>query len=169
MINRQTIFRFCREDISLIQNYDKAINDNTQTYDCHHRLGSIIPTKKLIEMGLYWNRPASELIFLTHSEHTSLHHKNKPLSQEHKHKLSKSLKGREVWNKGLTLPQQTNESNKKRSDSMKKYLENHIHPSKDKPSWNSGGKYMIKNSIKEFVRKGNIQKYLEDGWAIYKK
>ena len=29
---------YCCEDISLIENYDKAINDLTEKYDCHHRL-----------------------------------------------------------------------------------------------------------------------------------
>ena len=70
MISKQA-YMYCREDLSLIENYDKAINDNTQIWRCHHRLeiqdnGKIIYTsKQLQDMGLYYNRPASELIFLT--------------------------------------------------------------------------------------------------------
>ena len=37
MISENQVKKYCREDISLIENYDKAINDKTQTWDCHHR------------------------------------------------------------------------------------------------------------------------------------
>ena len=37
MINENKAKRFCREDISLIENYDKAINDATGVWHCHHR------------------------------------------------------------------------------------------------------------------------------------
>ena len=30
--------KYCCEDISLIENYDKAIEDKTQYWHCHHRL-----------------------------------------------------------------------------------------------------------------------------------
>ena len=42
MINEKNAKRFCNEDISLIENYDKAIVDNTQTWHCHHR-AEILP------------------------------------------------------------------------------------------------------------------------------
>lgn len=29
---------FCRDDLSKIENYDKAMADSAQTWDCHHRL-----------------------------------------------------------------------------------------------------------------------------------
>lgn len=69
---------YCSEDISLIENYELAIGGQTQTWECHHRKETDegLSRTELIEMGLYFNRPASELIFLTKSEHSSLHHKN---------------------------------------------------------------------------------------------
>ena len=42
MICKKTIKNFCCDDPSLIENYDKAINDTTQTWDCHHR-GEVLP------------------------------------------------------------------------------------------------------------------------------
>jgi hypothetical protein len=75
--------KFCCEDYSLIENYDKAIADTVQTWHCHHRLEThtsdgekrLVPITRdeLIAMNMYYNRPASELIFLTPSEHTTLH------------------------------------------------------------------------------------------------
>ena len=97
MINEGCAKKYCCEDLSLIENYELAINDTTQTWDCHHR-GEILPCGRfsiddLKKFGLYFNRPASELIFLTHSEHQRLHLKGVPLSEEHKKAMSDSLKG----------------------------------------------------------------------------
>ncbi len=75
MINYKNVQKFCRDDISLIENYDKAINDTTQTWHCHHRLETDfnLTLKQLKEMNRYFNIPASELIFLTKSEHSRIH------------------------------------------------------------------------------------------------
>ena len=77
MICEKTVKQFCNEDISLIENYQEAINDNTQTWHCHHRLEIELnkSKKELINMNLYYNRQASELIFLTKKDHMSLHQK----------------------------------------------------------------------------------------------
>ena len=84
MINIGNVKNFCNEDISLIENYEKAINDKTQTWHCHHRRETDegLSVKQLMELGLYLNRPANELIFLTPEEHTSLHHKGKKIPEE---------------------------------------------------------------------------------------
>ena len=79
MINEYYAKRFCSEDISLIENYHEAIVDQTKMWDTHHRRecddeGRTIFTKKqLIEMNLYYNRPASELMFVTRSMHNKIH------------------------------------------------------------------------------------------------
>ena len=39
MINEQNAYAFCKDDIRLIENYDKAINDKSQMWECHHRKG----------------------------------------------------------------------------------------------------------------------------------
>lgn len=100
MICEKTVKKFCCEDPSLIENYAKAIADTTQTWECHHR-GEVLPCGRLSiydlkKFELYFNRPASELIFLTHSEHRRLHFKDVPrgpFSEDHKKAISKALKG----------------------------------------------------------------------------
>ena len=82
MICERTVKRFCCEDLSLIENYELAVNDTTQTWDCHHR-GEVLPCGRfsrddLKKFGLYFNRPAAELIFLTKAEHIRLHFKGIP-------------------------------------------------------------------------------------------
>lgn len=75
MINESCVNKYCAEDISLIENYYEAINDTTQTWHCHHRLETElnILADELIRRNMYFNRPASELIFLTIEEHHKLH------------------------------------------------------------------------------------------------
>ena len=117
MINKYAAKKYCKEDISLIENYDKAIADTTQVWHCHHRdevkvlpsgMTVICSRQNLIENDRYYNCPANELIFLTKSEHLKLHgaykttdhrrkiaeaNKNKKLSEETRRKLSESHKG----------------------------------------------------------------------------
>lgn len=79
MINERNAKLFCSEDIALIDNYQAAIVDEERMWDVHHRRecdseGRTLFTKKqLIEMNLYLNRPASELIFVTKSMHKKMH------------------------------------------------------------------------------------------------
>lgn len=109
---------FCIEDISLVENYEKAIADDSQQWHCHHRLETHkyknrkreewvrrdenIPAKELIALGLYYNRPAKELIFMTESEHHSLHSKNRVVSDSTRQKLSEVAKKQQHpgYNKG---------------------------------------------------------------------
>ena len=74
MINKYAAKQYCCEDISLIENYELAIKDDVK-YVCHHRLEIELHLrqKQLKELDLYYNRPASELIFLTDIEHKKLH------------------------------------------------------------------------------------------------
>lgn len=142
MISEKYAYRYCAEDINKIENYDKAMADNTQIWDCHHR-AEILPCgrysiNQLKEHGLYFNRPSSELVFIPHSEHYSMHlrgnayTKGKPLSDEHKKKLSAKLKGRKLEplsaqhkqkislaKKGKKLGQWTLEHRRKLSEALK--------------------------------------------------
>lgn len=72
------ISKFCCEDAALIENYEEALAD-IETWDLHHRreIDENLRADELKQMGLYYNRPASELIFLTKSEHMSLHRRRK--------------------------------------------------------------------------------------------
>ena len=114
MIYLKSVKKFCKDDISMIENDDKAIADKTQTWQCHHRRETIFSRKDLIEIGEYYNRPACELIFLTKSEHMRLHkigennqnfgklawNNGKHLSEETRQKLSEANKGNPSWMKG---------------------------------------------------------------------
>ena len=79
MINEKCAKSYCSDDISLIENYHEAIADEERMWDIHHRRESdsegktLFTHKQLKEMGLYFNRPASELIFVTRSMHNKLH------------------------------------------------------------------------------------------------
>lgn len=98
MINIIEAQKYCKEDISKIKNYNKAIADNTQVWDCHHMTETWWNCSKqdLIDNECYYNRKACELVFLTHAEHTSLHHKGKKHSAETRIKMSDSHKGKVI-------------------------------------------------------------------------
>lgn len=90
---------FCRDDISLIENYYEAISDNKETWVCHHRdklrilpSGMIVrrSREELKEIGRYYNCPANELIFMKRSEHASLHSSGHTCSKETRKKLAES-------------------------------------------------------------------------------
>lgn len=98
MINIIEAQKYCKEDISKIENYDKAISDSTQTWDCHHRTETWWNCSKqdLIDNECYYHRKACELVFLTHAEHTKLHNKGKKHSAETRRKMSDSHKGKVI-------------------------------------------------------------------------
>ena len=93
MIDKKRAIKYCKNDISLIENYDKAIADETQVWHCHHRRETIYSRSGLIEIGEYYNRPACELIFLTKSEHMRLHNLGKNVSEDTRKKISETKKG----------------------------------------------------------------------------
>lgn len=97
MICKKSVKQFCSEDISLIENYQEAINDTTQTWHCHHRLETDLglSAQELKDTGRYYKVEAKYLIFLTHSEHRTLHNsvnfigKNNPFYGKHHTEESK--------------------------------------------------------------------------------
>ena len=136
MINVKEVQKYCKEDISKIKNYDKAIADTTQVWHCHHMTETWwhCTRKELIENECYYHRKACELIFLTPEEHRRLHMKGVTLSEETKKKISATLtgrtlsedtrkkmsesqKGRNTWIKGRTL---SAEHRRKLSEAMKR-------------------------------------------------
>lgn len=74
--------------------------DTTQPWHCHHRHeltldGEFAHTKEdLIRMGMYYNRPYFELIFMSKVEHMRLHRTGQLRSADTKRKISESLKGK---------------------------------------------------------------------------
>ena len=62
---------FCRHP-ELIENYELAVADKTQTWDCHHRREDTFSQKELIERDEYYDVLPEDLIFLTHKEHCKI-------------------------------------------------------------------------------------------------
>ena len=105
-MSTQTFFR--KGEQHLIENYEKALADGFKGWDIHHRLeltldGELALLKKdLIRLGMYWNRPYFELIYLPHGEHIRKHMqkykaewwKTHTVSQEHQKKMAQGRRGK---------------------------------------------------------------------------
>lgn len=89
---------FCRKP-ELIENYDLAIADDTQTWECHHRFEALFTKQELIKYNWYYDVEPNCLIFLTKAEHRTLHHKGKNTSEETKRKFSEAMKNRKDLSK----------------------------------------------------------------------
>lgn len=130
MISEKHVKEYCFEDISLIENYEAAIADKTQTWVCHHRWETDrgLSPEELIFCCEYEYVPADKLIFLTKSEHNKLHkcgNKNmlgknhsdetkrkigeamrgKPTSDETRRKMGEAKRGMLWWNNGVVSKQ----------------------------------------------------------------
>ena len=96
MISRsRELKQYCSEPLENIENYDKAVADTENLWDCHHR-AEILPCgvysrEDLKKVGMYWHRPASELIFLRHDEHIRIHVSN--LSTKTRRMMAESHRG----------------------------------------------------------------------------
>lgn len=118
MINEINARKYCKEDISKIENYDKAIADPSQIWDLHHRteIWWNCSAKELIDNECYFNRKACELIFLTKAEHQRLHNKGKKLSEDTRKKISEANKGKSAW---IKVKHHSEETRKKISEARK--------------------------------------------------
>lgn len=128
MINEKNAKKYCKEELSKIENYDKAIADTAQVWVLHHRteIWWNCTAHDLIANECYYNRKACELIFLTRSEHRKLHNKGRHLSEETRRKLSEALKGL----------RHSEESRKKMSESRK---------GKNNPMYGKNGAFLGKH------------------------
>jgi hypothetical protein len=197
MISPNTLKYFCNEDISLIENYENAVTDETQIWHCHHRLETDknLSVKKLKSMNMYYHRPASELIFLTPFEHMSLHNKGKSLSKETKKLISKNHADISGENHPLYGKSPSEETRKKQSESQKgkrhseetkqKMRLHHADisgennpnfgksPSEEtrkKQSESMKGKYWINNGKNQKrISKDQLQEYLDKGYKLGRK
>ena len=157
--------KYCKDDISLIENYKKAIADQNQIWDCHHRRETIVSKKELVENNEYFNRPAEELVFLTKSEHNALHNtlkfKGKHRSEETKKKIAVANKGKTPWIKGK---HHNEETKRKMSESLKGKHHNDDHKQKIAESrkfghwFNNGIKNVFVKECPEGFVKGMIKK-----------
>ena len=112
--------RYCK-DYENIENYQKAKKDNFKGWECHHRLethnsdgirrDTDISHKELKALNLYYNRPASELIFLTTREH----HAIRKVSDETRRRTGEANKG----NKNALGCKRSEETRKKMGEAKK--------------------------------------------------
>ena len=131
--------RYCK-DYENIENYDKALADNFKGWCCHHRLETHnsdgerrlvdITVEELQALGMYYHRPASELIFLTISEHSSLHDEgvNHPFYGKHhsddaRNKMSESRKGKPKTEEWKNKIRESNKGKKMSEEARRKVSE----------------------------------------------
>ncbi len=92
--------KFCKDSIHLIENFENAKNDPINTWVLHHRLELTMDddfahsAEELKRLGMYFNRPAFELIFLTKNEHMRKHLLARNPNSQESVRLKKSLKMR---------------------------------------------------------------------------
>lgn len=148
MINNSKAKLFCRDDISLIENYNEAIADTENVWVCHHRLELTLDgefansAEDLIRHGMYYKRPYFELIWLPKRVHKQMHSIKKALSNNTLKKLSdkqkginNSMHGKEPWNKGKTGVQVGANLGRKFN---KEWCERLSNAHKGKTPWNKG-------------------------------
>ena len=119
-------FKYYCKDYENIENYEKAKANNFIGWCCHHRLETHnsdgerrlvdITVDELKALDMYYNRPASELIFLAKSEHSSLH---KP-SKETKKKMSEAKKEKHIGKDNSFYGKHHSEESKKKMSEAQK-------------------------------------------------
>lgn len=65
---RADVRMYCK-DIEKVENYELAVNDKNEMWDCHHRLEQVFTREELVRANWYYDRKPQELIFMKHSEH----------------------------------------------------------------------------------------------------
>lgn len=170
MICIKTAKKFCKDDITLIENYVKAISDQTQTYECHHRLELTLEgehansVQDLIRLDMYYHRPYYELIFLTKSDHYKLHlpYRN---TEEFKRKKSEAMKGRH-WKLSEETKRKLSESHKgqkgqKRTEETKRK----ISESEKGKKLSDETRRRVSESLKGRKKTDEHKRKLREAWA----
>ena len=122
--------RYCK-DYQDIENYEAAKKDNFVGWECHHRLETHtsdgerrlvdIAAAELKALGMYYHRPANELIFLTTREHHIFKiGENNPMygkkhSDETRKKMREAHKGKQVGEKNPFYGRHHTEESKRRN------------------------------------------------------
>ena len=173
MICLHTAKRFCK-DYTEIRNYEEAVNDTTEMWDCHHRMEEVFTHVELKRAGWYYNRKPEELIFIRRSEHRGnpkLHigvkermkaqngEKHGPMSEETKKKIGDANRGRKLGSVSEETRRKLSEVRKGRSKS-EEYKRNiseaaaiavtaykEYKANGGKLSWNSFRKFYAKKAI----------------------
>ena len=132
---KKNLKSYCSEPLELVENYQQAKSEGFAGWCIHHRLeikpdGTRVSRQELKDNGLYYDRPANELVFMRTTEHKRLHwignnfnkgkhlseetckkiaeaNKGKHRSAETRKKISSSRIGKSSWNKGKHLSEDT--------------------------------------------------------------
>ena len=96
---KKNLKSYCSEPLELVENYQQAKADDFEGWCIHHRLeiqqdGTRMSVQEMNDHGLYYGRPASELIFMRFGEHSALHMTGKHHSAETLQKMSEAQKGK---------------------------------------------------------------------------
>ena len=102
---KKNLKSYCSEPLELVENYQQAKAENFKGWCIHHRLeiqpdGTRVSAQELIDQGLYYGRPAEELVFMRKLEHHRLHwigntfNKGRHHSAEHRQKIAAANKGK---------------------------------------------------------------------------
>lgn len=92
---------YCKE-LEKVENYEQAVNDKEHRWELHHRLELTLNNEyahsreELKRLGMYYDRPYFELIFLKESDHKYLHLSTRINREAINTKISNTLKGHEV-------------------------------------------------------------------------
>ena len=142
--------RVCKEYWK-VENYELAKADNFKGWIMHHKLEISTDYRNTVHdlkiMNLYFNRPPEELIFLTLSEHITLHKTGIKLSEEQRVKCANGMKGKKLSDE---TKRKISESNKGKHKCWlgKKFTDEH--------------KLKISLRIKEYWRKKHESDLLND-------
>lgn len=171
MINERQAHKFCKDDISKIENYEEAVNDTTQTWHLHHRLeltldGEFALTAAQLKMhDMYYNRPYYELIFLTRSEHIRMH--NLAQSSETREKRVNSLMGHSVSEESRRKISESAIRQNRTGKNNPFYGKNHSEETRRKISEANKGK--LKGISKSIEQRRKISESAKRRWAAIKK
>lgn len=155
--------RYCK-DYENIENYEKAKKDNFKGWHCHHRKGVDISVAELQALDMYYNRPSEELIFMKHSEHSSLHTpsddvknkmseakkgENNPMYGKHhtdeaRGKMSEVHKGKPTWSKGKHLSEEAKKKMREAHKNMSEETKKKLSEAAKGTHWFNNGKICIR-------------------------
>ena len=136
---------YCSEPIDKIEHYEEALAEDFAGWCIHHRLeiqqdGTRVSAQELKDQGLYYDRPASELVFMRREEHTSLHNagntyiKGKHLSEKTRQKIAEANKGKQRSAETRQKIAEARKGMQFSAETRKKLSE----ARKGKPTWNKG-------------------------------